>query len=333
MIGGHPLHPFAGFTETWTAEQARFVVDVHQPIVVLSSDWFSAAISKMGTLGFPLMGTPVVLLLSIIAVSRSTSYRGLPLLIGALVAYAAFLGVRHNPDRFLYGGALLLVPVAACSARSFGRPIQRLAIPVLAALLCFASLATVRNALSFDPVYRPHYREALLGVYVGESLPSMAAIASDQAVGGTLLLFFETRPSLFQGAVESRTVWDQASYAEDLRSARDDEDFARRLLARGITTIFVNEAEWGRFIDFYAPEARLDGMRAFGRIGLSAAITNEERIAALAAYPPHRFAGLTSREIAILDTFLRQLRRSTMLATSAGEAEIWTARIPPVDPT
>ncbi|MBI1293184.1 hypothetical protein GC173_18415 [bacterium] len=333
IVAGHPLHPFGGFSDSWTAEQARFVVQVHGPQSILSAGYWSDAWGKISQLGFDFGGVPLMLLGALLALVSPRGRRALPLAVAALLAYLAYLGVHNNPARFIHPGALLLVPLATIAATSLRAPREWRCAPLTILMIgcCAAAYPQLRVAHSFDPVYTVNLRRDILGEYIGPGLIPTAEMAQDLAEDGRLLLIFESRPSLFRGPVESRTVWDQASYAADLKASTDDADFARRLRKRGIHAIFVNEPEWGRYLDFYAAEAMGPGERRFGRITIAGPVSQEEREAGLLHFPPHQAAGLGKREVEILEAFLRTLRQSTIISTTAGRAEIWAARIPPVD--
>jgi hypothetical protein len=335
VVAGHPLHPFGGFSDSWTAEQARFVVEVHSPQSILSGAYWGDARSKLSQFGFEFGGVSLMLLGAMLAFASARGRRAVPLVAAAVLAYLAYLGVRSNPARFLFPGVLLLVPAAviAVSALRVDRRWRHAPLIGLAAGCLAAVMPQMRSAQDIEPFYLPSSRREILGAYVGADLVPYAQMAGDLAGEGTLLLIFESRPSLFRGVVESRTVWDQASYADDLKAATSDEDFARRLLARGVTAIFVNEPEWGRYLDFYAAEQMGPGERRFGRMTIAGPINEAERQAGLLHYPPHRAAGLGTREMEIFEAFLRTLRRSTIISSPAGRAEIWAARIPSVDRT
>lgn len=333
VVGGHPLHPFKGFSDEWTQAQAEFVVQVHGPQSVLSSSYWDDAVAKISHFDFGLGGVSLMLLGGVLSLASARGRRGAPILVAALLAYAAYLTVAGNPTRFLYAGVVILAPLTAHAIGSLRMdPQWRLAPLAIGLLLCFLpSIPHLRTSRQFDPVYTTPMRREMMGEYVGRELIPMAEMASDLAESGRLLLVFESRPILFRAPTESRTVWDQASYAEDLKAARDDEDFARKLRARGITAIFVNEVEWGRYLDFYAREAMGPGDPRMGRITIAGPLASEERRNGLLHFPPHVAAGITMREVEILEAFLRTLRRSTIVSTAAGQAEIWAARIPPTD--
>jgi hypothetical protein len=326
LVAGHPLHPFGGFSEAWTAEQARFVVEVHEPLSPFSANYLSNFLLKMRTLGFSYFGVPILIVFTLLATVRRRGTRiRIPLLV-VMAGYCSWLLVQDNPARFLFPAVALLVPIAVAAADAL---LPRFGALILLAVILPSTRTDFRDAFSFDTYYAPSYRAEALAGYVGQDFLQLTRVTEPFFREGTMLLFFESRPALFDGATESRSVWDQPSYGADLREAVDDEDFAARLRARGIRSIFVNEIEWGRYLQFYARDQFPNGMKLMGGVGLS--MTDramKER--ALAAFPPHRFAGFQAEELRILSEFLRKLRLTTRLAIRSGEAEAWIADIPPV---
>lgn len=335
-IGGHPLHPFRGEAPGWTAEQARFVVDVHQPQSPLDATFWSDVYTKASAFDYPIPGAGIsvllLLALSMLAVKRTRA--AWPIVAAALAGYFFWLTVRQNPARFLLPSVALLVPVGAVALRRmFLCPRRRL---VLLALFGVAFIVrawpSISMAARFSPIYLPANRDAALDDILGEPMMQVVRAARQHPPGERLLLVFEAQAGLFPPNVAWNTVWDQAVYTDMLKAAGGPEDFAARLRGAGITGVFVNEVEWGRMLDFYARDRYQDTPPLRGEIGLTARIPQTLLTRALADYPPHRFAGLTERDLDVFQKFLIACRRNPVTVTPAGrQAEIWYARIPTND--
>ncbi len=336
--GGHPLHPFRGEVAegapgwAWSAEQAEFVVGVHGPRGVLSGEYWTDAVTRPGRFGYTIPGTEIsLLLLAALAGAFLLPRRiALPLLVVPVLGYLSWLGVQHNPTRFLFPA---FAPLFALAAVGMCRLPKMGLAPM--AIVAFAGLFFVYHAVQpfllardFFPQHRSHLRERAVDAYVGRGY--MDVVRATRQVGeGGVVLFFEARPSLFTGPVVSNTVWDRPPWAEWLRESEDAGAFARRLREEGIGRVFVNESEWGRLLDFYAAEEVPLRGDLRGRIGVNAQLREETIMAALVAYPPHRFAGLDEPGLTVLLDFLRWTRRNAFLSVPAGNgAEIWFAEIP-----
>ncbi len=339
LVGGHPFHPFAGeVTEAgpgwpWSAEQAEFVTGVHGPRSVLSAEYWKDAFTRTGRFGYTIPGTGISLLLlaSVVGAWFLPQRTGLVLLAMPALGYLAWLGVEHNPSRFLFPVFAPLFPLAALGlwhAARAGR-VPLLLTGLAALFFVYHAVQPFLMAREFYPQHRSHYRERAMDEYVGPGLMAVVRTAREETRGG-VLLFFEARPSLFHEPVVSNTVWDRPPWEDWLRESADAEAFARRLAGEGIGGVFVNEAEWGRLLDFYAAEGVPLRGRLIGRIGINAPLREETIMAALEAYPPHRFAGLTERDLTVLRDFLRWSRRAALQWVPVGDggAEIWFAPIP-----
>lgn len=327
----------------WTAEQAAFVVTVHEPLGVWSSTFWADAIAKRGTLGLPLplAGVSASLVIAIVWAAMHGNRRHMGLVLGCVAGYLLWLTVRQNPARFLLPCGVLLLPLAATAVAALGRVRWLAAAPgvaragavaVAAALLVSPALRTQKMALALDPVYTADEREMARGALLGEPVVQMVRLARGIGGDGRLLLMFEARRGLFPAGTQGRTVWDQPAWAPVLKASATAQDFADALRAAGVAAIFVNEPEWGRAIDFYARERQptAGGGRWFGRLGLNSPVVTAEEVAwALEAFPPHRHAGLGQRDLTVLAEFLVSCRAATVLSAHAGMgAEIWYARIP-----
>ncbi|MCC5876701.1 MAG: hypothetical protein JJU11_10830 [Candidatus Sumerlaeia bacterium] len=337
-IRGLPVGPFAIVSTEWTVEQARFVVDVHEPIAPLSPSWWSDFPLKLKSLGYPLplVGIPILLLLAGAEVLKRRTLRlELWLLLAAMAGFSAWLCVRHNPARFLLPSCFLLIPPAAAY---LARPLHfrfgaRWGLPALFAVvgLLPAALPQFQLLRVFPPIFDREKREHALGEMVGEPVMQIVRLGREEIErGGRVLLFFEGRMGFFPNdGVEGRTVWDQPSWVEKLRDSRDEADFRQKLVGAGYTTILVNEVEWGRLLDFYASDHFDTDAPLRGRMGMTSRVVSGEEInRGLAVYPPHRFAGLTDRDLTILHDFLLTCRGTTPLVVTAGTgAEVWFARL------
>jgi hypothetical protein len=333
VIGGHPMHPFAGETPDWSAAQAAFVVREHDPLPVSSGRYWRAVASRAATFGYPLAIVPpredgaggfsvsALLALALIGGVVGRRRRAVWLLAGASVlGYLAWNTVGLNPARFFMPGALLLAPVGAL-ALSRGAMARRVAGVGLVVLGVAASAIRLPLLAAWDNAAWEGVRDAIL--------PGGLAAEADRLAGeGTLLLLFESRPAWFASPVEWNTVWDVPPWAGELRASADARAFARALQARGVTAVLVNEHELGRFIDFYGG---LEGPPRIGGVGARAG--SEELAAALAAWPPARHAGFTPDELSRLADFLLLCRRQASPTLSAGPvSEIWTAPLAPTIP-
>lgn len=346
MIRGLPVGPMAAYGAEWTPEQAAFVIDAHEPLAPLGPDWWSGFVMKLGTLGYPIpmTGLSGLLILSLafpwLLYRRGRDHRlSLLIVLAALAGFGAWLCVRHNPARFLLPSvALLTIPSALCLGmiRWKGRCGPLVGFLLFGAL-CWAPSAVPRllDAPRLGGSWHPGERDLMTGEFLGQSVMQIVRSARGQAEGGShLLLFFEARMGLFPENVTGRTVWDQPPWAPLLKRSDSPEEFLNLLRLAGYSGILVNEFEWGRLLDFYA-RGELPGAEPLrGRIGFTSRVLPGEEIrAGLAAYPPHRFAGLTERDLTILHDFLLTCRGGTVLALSAGPgAEIWLARLPTTFP-
>ncbi len=332
-VGGSLAHPFRGETPSWTAQQARFVVDAHGRTSPLSFDYWSAAVSKTKTFGYeiPFVGVSALVVCAALMLFSRHRSRGLPLVIAAGLGYAAWLLMRDNPARFLLPAVAFLVPVAAIGATQSLR--NRIAARVVCAALlvcvCWANVGSAKVAMQVDGVYTAPARCEVLGGYLGEGYQSIVNSALAENDEGRILLVFEAREALFNGRADANAVWDQPRHVAALKKARSAAEFANSLRRADVSGIFVNEFEWGRLLDFYAKEQLPPGDKHMGRIGMTAKLGEGEFLKCLAAYPPHRFAGLNRRELKILRDFLLTCRRNASAVSPAGPgAEIWCAQIP-----
>lgn len=337
-IRGVPVGPFAALSSEWTMEQARFVVEVHEPITPLGLSWWRDFPLKLGSLGYPLpvVGIPLLLLLAGGEVLRRRALRlEAWLVLAALAGFSAWLCVRHNPARFLVPSCFLLIPpAAALLARPLPLPVGgRWGLPAVFAIVGFfpAISPQVQLLRIFPPIFEPERRDHALGEMLGEPVMQIIRLGREEIEReGRVLLFFEARMGLFPSeGVEGRTVWDQPPWTGKLQEAESAREFRDKLIAAGFTTILVNEVEWGRLLDFYAREEFAPGDPLRGRMGMTSRVVSEAEIRrGLASFPPHRFAELTDRDLTILHEFLLTSRGGTPLVVTAGTgAEIWFARL------
>lgn len=325
-IGGNPLFPFHGETATWTREQADFVVEQHRPISVLSGAYLYDAARKIDTLGYPIpgAGVSVLLLLAVAGAFSRYTRQALPLLAAAAAGYAAWLTVSLNPDRFLLPAAGLLCPVAAVGLFTHLKAKRHRVIGMLGIglLVVMSNGFAIKSAWAITPIYTNEVRLETLVVQSQDYVLFTREVADRQ--DGELLLFFEARASLFAIDTVYRTVWDQPAWQEGLKRAQSAEEFALFLRGEGISTIFVNEFEWSRLLQFYAREQLPGEESVMGLIGVRSPLLEQ----ALAAYPPYRFAGFTERDLTILADFLRSRRRVAQRVIPAGaESQVWYAPV------
>lgn len=330
IVGGHPLHPFRGFTETWTAEQAAFVVAVHLPQTPFTASYWLDFSRKAGAFGFPGTMLPFIAALLILALGwRDRGLRLLwPISAAVIVGYCSWLTVRNSPARFLAPSVALSIPLLVAAADIVARRLGRRTVfhGAMFLLLAVYTLPPLWQGRGVAGSLRGEERIALMDSISADL--QMAHLLRVDPPEGRMLLLFEARPPLFPGNPVYNTVWDQPPWAPLLKEATDAADFSRRLRAENITTVFVNEAEFGRLLDFYATEAiPFDGPHR-GLASVSPAVSDEQALAWLAAYPPSRFAGLSGRDLTVLLDFLRSQRRYASSPLRAGpNAEIWHATI------
>lgn len=330
IVGGHPLHPFRGFTETWTAERASFVVEVHLPQSPLTAGYWLDFSRKAGAFGFA--GTMLPFLAALLIFALGWRDRGLrvlwPIAAAVIAGYCSWLTVRNSPARFLAPSVALSIPLLAAAADMVARRLGRRAI-LHGALFVMLGVYTLPPLWQGRGMARSLWAEERIALMDGFSADLQAAhMLRVDPPEGRMLLLFEARPSLFPGAPVYNTVWDQPTWAAMLKESSDAADFSRRLRAENITSLFVHEAEFGRLLDFYATDAiPFDGPHR-GLASVSPRVSDEQAIAWLAAYPPFRFAGLSGRDLTVLLDFLRSQRRYAPTPLRAGpNAEIWHATI------
>lgn len=342
-LGGHPMFPFQGEDANWRHEQAQFVVDQHHPQSPLSAGYWADFARKNGSLGYPAgavlqslrlvqsagaVPLSLALLLAIWAAVRRPKLC-LPWLIAAGVGYAAWLTVRLNPDRFLVGSAVLLVPLGACAAAAnlMRSPARLIGLLASIAAVGGVQLPLLRDAFTTPAIYRAESRRALVE---SEKVMRIIDIATDEAQRGKLLLLFEARAGLFPGNTEYTTVWDQPSWAPLLRGAANDAEFARRLRDAGYTGILVNDAEWGRLLDFYASQWTGARQKLYGHFGILANLPPDQLLTLLRSFPPYHFARFTDAELQVLADFLLSQRLQSVIAAPVPggyNCEVWFATI------
>lgn len=315
-LGGHPLHPFRGEAPGWTAEQALFVVEQHRPQGPLdASYWFDVG-AKLPVFGFEVPYTSISALFLFALVSALVARRARIVLLSCALGYCAWLTVALAPTRFLFpvvGWMAAAVPLVL--ARRDFRPQARVFLGALLGVSLLAQAGSLVPSLLATLDSEVWER----GRIVPEDIP----LSAHSAEGGTLLLF-EARTRWFPSAQLAHTVWDAPPWAQDLRESDDARDFAERLSAAGIGTVVVNEVEFGRLVAFYGG-LPVEWQR--GALGLDG--DQQEYLDALAAHPPHRFAGLERRDLEVLLEFLHLSRQRPLHQSRRGEhAVLWIAPLP-----
>lgn len=323
-LSGHPLHPFAGETPDFSAEQARFVVQVHDPLSPLTLSYWLHLFDSFDFSGYSLelfepgFLLPPLILLPLLAAFAQKPARWLqsPWTLVTLMAaagYGAWGLVGQNPDRFLIPWAGVLGAIAATWLFSGSvRLAWRLAGGAL--LVLGAALSLLRPWLPAGGVSGPSLalealrpREVWLDI-ADRSLPSDAYLplweSEDDA---TTLLIFESRARRFPPPVRMNTVWDRPPWIDALQTSRDADAFVRALRESGVDRVVVNEFELARLVSFYGvADPPVDSA------GVWAGSPPEQFRAVLAAYPPFHFAGLTERDYKVLADFLRLCRRHAL---------------------
>jgi hypothetical protein len=325
MVGGHPLHPFQGFSDLWSAQQAEFVVQVHEPQTPLGLGWWRDVFTRSRFLGYTIPYTTIswLPLMALLCLLHKRQRWMLGLVLAGLGGYGAWLTVRLNPDRFLLPTIVFLLPVAAVAISQWlHRPGKRALSFGLCAFVLFCFYQEDFRWLQGDLFWKTSERVAML-----DSLgPVMRTVevANEHTASrdGRLLLLFEARPALFTCDTESSTVWDQPQWKPLLKSAASAQEFNELLVENGITGIFVNEVEWGRFLDFYAKDKLPSSAKWMGLMGLR----HPQAFEGLKYYPPHQFAEFTDRELEIFHQFLEARRRVALQVAPVGPmGEIWFA--------
>ncbi len=331
IVSGHPLHPFAGFTDSWSSTQAAFVVDQHKPLSPFSIDYISDVLVKTSVLGFaPRLGE-FVLPISLFIVSglvclfrRELRTTGVIFLAG-ISGYFFWCLVSLNPSRFLTGVLPLLLPSLAIVVGNHwkGRVFQ-LASTLLVVFVWFNSAYTkLQSVYDFPVAYGAHVRETEDLAFLGEDYSNIVSVAADRAESETVMLFFEGRLGLFPLNSKGRTVWDKAVYGEAVKGSETPKEFAENLARIGVTHIFVNEHELSRLLKFYGPEEFKERLQ-IGGVSLDILTDDQLALTYLSEYPPHRFAELEKQDLQVLLGFLRYCRSQTQLAVPGGQrSEIW----------
>jgi len=335
-VGGNPLHPFVGEAPGWSADQNAFLVAQHRPQSPLSGDYWRDAAAKADVLGYALAVVPpdpitgegglrvsVVLVLVLASLARLRHAGTRFVVVAILAGCAAWLTVGLAPGRFAMpcvGLALALAVATVSKAPYFGLRVGGWALLGLA--FAFSTLGLVRSGTASAPWRAEAWtRNGLLPANVHRA-------ALDPEASGRLLLLFEARGRWFPENAVSNTVWDVPTWADDLKAAADATDFARRLRARGIERLFVNEFEWSRLVNFYGD---LKPKPAMGTVGVAEHRADVARW--LAAYPPFRFAGFDDADLGVLAEFLVLARsQATQTAPAGPVSAIWLAPVPQVPP-
>lgn len=323
MLTGHPLHPFIGTAPGWSAEQAAFVVNQHDPRSPLALPYWRGLVEGLGVFDIDLVVgggavlMPVALMLACAAMFVAQRRLAVVLVLAmAVLGYAAWRTVGGAPDRFVMAPVFLVMILAAMAA--WPRRAHKLWRIGAGGLLLVAWMATVIPN-------RDLYRVAWAGeAWSREGMVPQRFLDSvwrDVGEKDRVLLLFEARARLFPRDSEITTVWDVPPWFPLLREATDAASFERALAGAGYTHLVVNEVEWGRLVDFYGD---LDTKVPWGEV--SVGLRPAEVQALLRAYPPMRHAGATDAEIARLAEFLRATReRAAMVEPMGPRAELWWA--------
>jgi len=145
------------------------------------------------------------------------------------------------------------------------------------------------------------------------------------------MLMYEARPSVFgipRGRIlpRSYTVWDNPAGELFPGTLTAPEEILALLKAQGVTGVFVNEFEFARLLSFYAKD-RLPrgGAGLMSSLSLSEAVSEDDRMSWLKAYPPARFAGLKDAEALAWVRFLARLRMTS--AAPGPGPRVWYSKI------
>lgn len=338
LLAGHPLHPFVGEAVGWTAEQARFVVEAHDPRSIADPVAWWAAISHL-LAGFgptvvlkPSLedGTGGLVASAVLAPLALAFASGSRRRVGAAIAIAGacFAGVlawslvAGNPARFV-------LPVHAWGAVLAGwgvdalrrtRPLRMAAagVPILAAVFAVAAPGGgVRDLAALAWAPQRAWRDAF------PLPPEMLHAIRERAGGDRIALLFEARGRLFPRDAVGNTVWDAPPWAERLPDGtRTAADFEAAMAAAGARWIVVNEHELARLVLFYGGHG---GTRDEIAAASVPGVDGFEEV--LARWPPMRFAGLEDDAAAFAE-FLRDARSRSALGPVPGDRPaLWMARI------
>lgn len=320
-----PGDPIRATGPGWSAEQAAFILNEHDPRSVFSLTYWRGLVEGLWVFDVDLLVgggaalLPVALMLAIasVCVVRRRVTVAMALVV-ALLGYAAWRTVGGAPDRFVMATVFLVMILAAMAA--WPRRAHKLWRIGAGGLLLVAWMATV---IPNRDLYRvAWYPEAWSreGMIPSRFLDSIwADVDRDDRV----LLLFEARARLFPRNSEITTVWDVPPWFPLLREAEDEVGLERALADAGYTHLVVNEVEWGRLVDFYGD---LDRKLAWDVFSVGLRPNDVEEL--LRAYPPMKHAKATDAEIARLAEWLRAMReRATMVEPMGSRAELWWAPI------
>lgn len=322
--GRHLLHPFFGTAPGWSAEQAAFLLNEHDPRSVLYPEYWRGLVEGLWVFDVDLwvggaVLMPVALMLATAAVF--VVRRRWPVVMVLMVAemgYCAWRTVGLAPDRFVMAPVFLVMILAAMAA--WPRRAHMLWRVGAGGLLLVAWMATVipnRDLYRVAWVDEAWSREGMVPQRFLDS------VWKDVGEDDRVLLLFEARARLFPRQSEMTTVWDVPPWFALLREAKDAAAFERALVEDGYSHLVVNEVEWGRLVDFYGDIDRKIAWDAFS-VGLRPADIEE----LLRAYPPMKHANATDAEIARLAEWLRAIReRAAMVQPMGARAELWWAPI------
>jgi hypothetical protein len=325
-FGGHPLHPFMGTADGWSADQSAFITGHHEPITLFDARYWTSALTRLTHFGYgvPPLASLVALGLAVGLFAWWKRPRIAIVAIMAWLGYAALLTVRLSPDRFAMPAvALGCVTLAVVATIAWQRPIRRHGMTALVCVLAFLSAPWALAWMYLDPDIFDR----------NSTMPEEILITAHEEIGdGRALLLFEARGRWFFGESGRmplmNTTWDVPPWADGLRQSHDGEDFSRWLRDRGVTVVVVNEFELGRLVDFYGGLKR---GRMMGNVGVEG--DHDQMMTALTHYKPFEFASFTAPELERLLEFLEWSRLRASQVVPAGEvARIWVTPLGDLPP-
>lgn len=351
LFYGNPLEPFfvRWFRPNDTIDilRERFYVESHYPQPFWTSGYWRSLPARLGAFWWPLLAP----LAALPFVGRSRVLPAARLALLVLGAYALWNLIRESQARFLLPCAVLLAALAGLCVDRL--PVRWARGAVASLLLLFAAtnlglqalklghggvftyLSDVsltprepapeesRNAEAASPAQdedpRLRFYRTNLGL-LGDLLADAHRLLPANA---RVLMVYEARPYLLRGfRTVYNTVWDESPLVEAARGADSGAEIARRLRARGITHVLVNEEELRRLIEQYIRPSRLRGLGLEEKdrpVAYFATATPED------LYPPFERSPDWPRVRAAVLEFLRESREK-----ATATHEVRRPGLPPV---
>ncbi len=282
---GNPFAPFAASifpTESWSPEQLDFLLFTHAPLSLLSVDYFSSLLKRLGSfsLGPPIFALAcglalIHLRLQVTAAQQLAAPRAprlhpiviarlLPILAGAVIAFLFWGRLQQSADRFL-------APVFAAGVVVFAAatiPIQRVLsrrravwlalLPVLMSLPYWIPQQTGLRGMPYaDYATGRISTRGFLEVTLGSTV-DMFEEANRLPETSRILAIGEARRYYFQRLITLASVFDNHPIRAFIEAAKSADDLRNKIREAGYTHLLVNEYELGRWLQFHPPRRLLD---------------------------------------------------------------------------